>query len=117
MKEFLRGFTLTGWLVIVLLIVLVTSLSYCAYDANRDARAARERAQANGATYRAETASRDEAGSERLSDAQSNADLNQDLTHATAHLPDAVPSDRRIALHCQRMRQAGTDTAAVPACR
>ena len=113
----IRTFTLTGWLLIAVAVLALLTLGYCTYDANSDARAARERAQANVETYRAETAARDGAASERLSDAQSNADLERSLTHATAHLPDAVPSDRRIALHCERMRQAGTDTAAVPTCR
>lgn len=56
------------------------------------------------------------AAGERLADAQQVATVKEELTDAVANLPDAVPSARRVALACERLRQQGADLSGVPAC-
>lgn len=116
MKEFFRGFTLTGWLAIVLLVVLVASLSYCAYDADRDRRAAEALALGNSEVQQTDTGAREKSADERLADALSTADMKQELADAVATLPDDMPSDRRLALACRRLRLQDRGAPVTPAC-
>lgn len=115
---FLRTLTATGWLALALAASVVLTLGYCSWDANRDAKAAAALAQANARTQARQTVARDAAADQRLSDAKSNAQLEKDLTHAVSSLPDAVPSARRVALACERLRQQGARDGDLPAeCR
>ena len=57
------------------------------------------------------------AAAERLADAAKTAKLTEELRNAVQALPDAVPSDRRRALACARLRSQGSDTARLPECR
>ena len=111
-----RTFTLTGWIMVALAVLFLLTLGYCTYDDNRDRRAAERLAQANAETFRQTMAARDQLALDALSDTKSNTILERDLTDAVSTLPDARPSDRRIALQCERLRQAGTDVSRVPAC-
>lgn len=56
------------------------------------------------------------AAGERLADAEEVATLKEELTHAVASLPDELPSARRVALGCARLRAQGADLRSVPAC-
>ncbi|CAN5370337.1 hypothetical protein BH09PSE1_BH09PSE1_17620 [soil metagenome] len=103
---------------IVVLVFAVLLLGYCAVTGpGREARKVDAAvAAANGKTQAVDTAAREVAADERLADALSTATTKQELSNAVANLPDARPSDRRIALACERLRQQGTDTTALPAC-
>ena len=100
---------------VFILIVVILSWGQSRYVAGVEAAdAARQRANAEALTVdRAATA---KAADERLSDARTTSILKEDLTDAVSSLPDARPSDRRVALNCERLRQQGTDPATVPAC-
>ena len=57
------------------------------------------------------------AAQERVADTAETAKLEKDLADADQGLPDTRPSDSRLALNCQRLRNQGADLARVPACR
>lgn len=40
----------------------------------------------------------------------------EELVNAVANLPDSLPSARRVALACERLRQQGNSLATIPAC-
>lgn len=123
MRELIRALSPHAWAAvagavasaIVILMVVVLSWGQSRYEAGFNvADAARQRANADALTVdRAATAT---AADERLTDARTTSILKEDLTDAVSSLPDARPSDRRIALNCERLRQQGTDPATVPAC-
>jgi len=114
----LRTFTLTGWIMVAVAVLFLLSLGFCAITApGREARKVDAAvAAANGKTQTVDTAAREAAADERLADALSTATTKQELSNAVANLPDARPSNRRLALACERLRQQGTDTALVPVC-
>lgn len=61
---------------------------------------------------------RDNASAKRLEDLQVNQAMQESLTNAVKDLPDDVPSARRLALACQRLRNQGTRADKLPAsCR
>ena len=53
---------------------------------------------------------------ERVEDAVEVADLKEELTDAVRTIPDALPSARRVALGCARLRNQGISTAELAAC-
>lgn len=57
------------------------------------------------------------ASKQGLKDQAASTKLTKDLTDAVAALPDSVPSARRVALGCARLRAAGRSTADLPQCR
>jgi len=103
-----------GWAAVAILILFLGFGAYCAHRAaqgERDAQAAKVAKIERKASTARETAS-----TERLGD---QAALNQQrkaLDDALAPLPDAVPSDRRIARHCLRLQRDGIDTSRLPEC-
>lgn len=118
LREALRSLTLLGWAIIIGLVLLLVLLATCSHYTSKEAKldrlAAEERAQTLDAAIKAS----DKASGERLSDIQINIKREKELTDAVSSLPDAVPSPRRIALACQRLRQQGTRDADLPAsCR
>lgn len=60
---------------------------------------------------------KDAASKQGLKDQAASTKLTKDLTDAVAALPDSVPSARRVALGCARLRAAGRSTADLPQCR
>jgi hypothetical protein len=112
----MRTLTLAGWLMVAVGVLCVLSLGYCAYDGNRDRRAAERLASANAETFGVTVAARDDLSAQTASDTKANSTLERDLTNAVSPLPDARPSDRRIALQCERLRKSGTDVTRLPAC-
>jgi hypothetical protein len=112
----MRTLTLTGWLMVAVGVLCILSLGYCAYDANKGRRASERLASANADTFAVTVAARDELSAQSASDTKANTNLERDLTNAVSPLPDARPSDRRIALQCERLRKAGTDVSRLPAC-
>lgn len=107
------------WLIIGLLAAFVAVGGYCSVRATMKERGRGEAAtaKANLKAERRNSAANETAADERLADARSTANLKEELTDAVQSLPDDVPSDRRVALACARLRHAGTDTAALPACQ
>lgn len=59
---------------------------------------------------------KEKAAEVRLADAAEVAEMKEDLTNAVASLPDDVPSARRVALACARLRAQGADLSGIPAC-
>ena len=57
------------------------------------------------------------ASTQGVKDQAINNQLTKDLTDAVSALPDAVPSARRVALGCARLRASGRDTSNLPQCR
>lgn len=115
MTALTRLLPLKSWLILASALVLLLSLGFCALQERRlsDARQEAAAARADADALAKAQAARDRAADQRLSDAKSNATLKENLNAAVASLPDAVPSDRRIGLACQRLRNQGTDLPAV----
>jgi hypothetical protein len=61
-------------------------------------------------------AAKEVAAGERLADAVAVAEMKEELTDAVQDLPDGLPSARRVALACARMRADGRDVSDLPAC-
>ena len=112
----IRALTPIGWALVALGVLCILSLGYCAYDGNRDRRVTERLANANADTFEITVAARDDLSAQTASDTKSNSNLERDLTNAVSPLPDARPSDRRIALQCERLRKAGTDVTHFSAC-
>ncbi len=117
-REAVRALSTLAWAVILALVLLLVLLATCSHytgkEAKRDRIAADERARTLDAAIKAS----DKASGERLTDIQININREKELTDAVSSLSDAVPSPRRIALACQRLRQQGTRDADLPAsCR
>ena len=60
--------------------------------------------------------SKEIASIERSKDDAVVVEQKQGLIDAVADLPDSIPSARRVALACERLRQQGESIAAIPAC-
>ncbi len=89
-------------------------LGYCKGVSDANSRHARERPEANAKMEAKDAALKEAAGRERLVDQVVTQRKEKELLDAIETIPDAVPSDRRIALGCQRLRQAGTKPADLP---
>lgn len=113
-----RLLPLKSWLILGAALALLLSLGFCAVQERRlsEARQEAAAARAQAAALAKDQAARDRAADQRLADALSNATLKENLNAAVASLPDAVPSDRRIGLACQRLRNQGADTSSLTAC-
>lgn len=116
MRDFFRAIGPASWAVIAVCVVLILSLGWCAVTApvrertKLDASAAAANTKAQATDLKA----RDLGADERVSDLKANTQLEKDLTHAVSSLPDARPSDRRVALGCQRLRNQGTRPSDLP---
>ena len=118
MKEFLRGMTATSWALVALLALCLLTFSWCSYDSSRNRREDEARVAANARAADRNTGAVGQAAEERVADTLNTAAQKQELSDAVAQLPDAVPSARRIALACERLRQQGTRDPNLPAvCR
>jgi hypothetical protein len=56
------------------------------------------------------------AAAQRLADQRLTETLERNLRDAIRNTPDSAPDATRVALGCQRLRAAGTDTSRIPAC-
>jgi hypothetical protein len=114
----LRDLSWAGWAVVGILIALIVLLAWCSYDGRRGEREAEEARRVDVGTLQRDQAARDKAADARLSDTQSAASREKERADATATLPDAAPSPRRVARACVQLRQQGTRDADLPAaCR
>jgi len=75
------------------------------------------RAEANVQAMKTNAAATGKAADERVADAVTVSDNERALTDAIQDTPDSAPDNVRVALGCKRLREAGKDPAAFPACR
>jgi Tfp pilus assembly protein PilE len=116
---FLRMVPGRSWAIVGALAGVLILVTYCSHQAvvrERDRAEAANQAAARAAEGRRNAAA-ERSADERLADTLSTQAREKELADAVAPLPDATPSDRRIALACARMRADGLDTSDVPACR
>lgn len=116
----LNTFSPAGWAIMALLGLALVVLAYCTATGPSRERAKVEAArhEANARALSIDHDARERAADARLADAFTNAALKEERARALQNLPDARPSDRRIALACSRLRDQGTGDAALPAaCR
>jgi hypothetical protein len=91
-------------------------VGYCAGRDAAKSRADAERAAASVQALNTARTADEVAGVARVNDALEGAAQQEELTDAISTVPDTLPDDTRVALGCERLRRAGTDTAAIPAC-
>lgn len=97
---------------------LALPLGYCAGGNAADQRHLAQSAKASVEALETAITANEQAAAERLNDALLIEQSRKDLTDAVKDLPDAVPSDRRVALACARLRAQGAAEADLPArCR
>ena len=114
----LRSLTALGWAVVVACLAILLLLATCAHHSAKEARQSRDAAEERARALDAGLKASEAASGERMADVQIIYNHEKELTDAVASLPDAVPSPRRIALACQRLRQQGNRDADLPAqCR
>lgn len=104
-----------GWAVVGILAAFLLFGAYCAHRAaqgERDRQAVKE-----AKIERKASAARETASTERLNDQSTLNQQRKATDDALAPLPDAVPSDRRIARHCLRLQRDGFDLGRFPECR
>lgn len=101
-----------------LLVGLLTfNLGQCEGRRSERARADAARAEANVEAMKTNQVATDAAAAERVEDATEVAAQEERLIDAIEDTPDEAPDAVRVRLGCERLRQQGTDTAAIPACR
>lgn len=107
-----------GWLFVIILTLGLALFATCSVNSWQE-RKAKEQAAAAASDFAAkERAASEASGDARLQDYKDTQQNKDKLNAAVASLPDDVPSPRRIALACQRLRNAGTPDSGLPsACR
>lgn len=107
-----------AWWKLVPGFVLGALIAFPLGQCSGDARATKRHEAANAASQvnalNEDAQAKETAAAERLNDAADVAAMKERLSDAVAALPDHVPSPRRIALGCQRLREAGTRDADLP---
>ena len=100
-------------------LLIVAGLALALYLQGRSdgrAKADAERAIANVEAMKTNEAANANAADSRVADAEQVLELKEELTDAVSQIPDDVPDPVAVALGCQRLRAAGKDTTAIPAC-
>lgn len=110
LRAFARTFPLKVWLLIGGVLCVLAFGGHCAHEA-REAEQARQ-AEKTAKVVTRNTETHGQAADERLTDERSNTQAEKELANAVASLPDALPSDRRLALACGRLRRQGSDLPA-----
>jgi hypothetical protein len=111
-----------AWWKLVPGFVLGALIAFPLGQCSGDARATKRHEAANAAAQvqalTEDARAKETAAAERMNDAADVAAMKERLSDAVATLPDDVPSPRRVALGCQRLREAGTGDADLPSvCR
>jgi hypothetical protein len=91
-------------------------LGQCSGESNAKAKQKAADAVAIVEVLKTDAKAKEKAADERLADAEAVAETKEKLTDAVQNLPDAMPSARRVALACQRLRNDGQDVSRLPAC-
>ena len=97
------------------LILAALTLGYAKGSSAARAKADAERAAANVVAITTARNADEVAAVERVDAALTIAKQKEDLTDAIASTPDTAPDAVRVALGCERLRQAGTLDADLPA--
>jgi hypothetical protein len=93
------------------------TLGYCQGKSAGEAKMEAAAAIATVEVMKTDGSAKEVAAVERVNDILAVEETKKELTDAVAKLPDSVPSPRRVALACARLRTQGIDTASLPACR
>ncbi|WP_341020854.1 hypothetical protein [Brevundimonas diminuta] len=115
-----RTLTAGGWAAVAVCMLAVVVLIGWAATAPSRERAKQDRAvaAANAQVRANDTAARESAADQRLTDLKINNRLEKERTDAVASISDARPTAGRVALACHRLREQGTRDADLPAeCR
>lgn len=115
MIALLRILTPRAWWTVAVIASMILAALFL-YTSGRKAEKEAQEARQDRAEARA-SAGRETAASERENDRQRHDQTEQELTDALKNLPDARPSDRRVALACERLRQQGHDADLPARCR
>lgn len=118
--ERLIKFAATWWRFALILVTVAGGaflLGQCDGRSTERARNDAARAAANEALLKAQNAAQEQAAIERLTDAQTITEKQEELLDAIAEVPDEKPDAVRVALGCQRLRNQGVDTSGLPECR
>ncbi|WP_052757306.1 hypothetical protein [Sphingobium chungbukense] len=118
--NWIKGVTGAYWKIaaaFVLGALLTAPLAYCEGKSAGTSKADAAAAVATVEVMKVDADAKEVAAIERRKDDASIAEKQEALTDAVANIPDALPSPRRVALACERLRQQGTDTTALAACR
>lgn len=91
-------------------------LSYCEGRKAGASKAAAAVAVATVEVMKVDASAKDVAAIERANSDVEVVQQKEALTDAVAALPDSMPSPRRVALACARLKQQGIDTKSVIAC-
>lgn len=116
LKAFWAAHKLPIILGIALLALLLAGLIYWQGRSDGRLKADAERAVANVEAMKTNEKANVNAADDRVADAEKVLELKEELTNAVAQVPDDVPDPVAVALGCQRLRNQGTDTTALPAC-
>lgn len=96
---------------------LCLPLGYCQGLSAGKAKAKAAVAVATVEVMRVDGDAKEVAAIERRNDDAAIVAQKEELTDAVADLPDEMPSTRRVALACARLRAQGTATGNLSACR
>lgn len=105
-QTIIRTLTPTAWLIVGVLAAFLLFGAFCSYrgvQAEKD----RQAVAAAKIEVKASTA-RETAANERHNDNTTINAREKELSNAVQSLPDAIPSARRLALACERLRQQGS---------
>lgn len=113
------AFVMAWWkvgLAVIAAVLLSYNVGSC--QGRRDGRQQMQSAidQANARALQEKARADDLAANQRITDTIAVNRQEGALRDAIASTPDTQPDPVRIALGCQRLRAAGTDTARIPAC-
>jgi hypothetical protein len=113
------GFVKTWWRAgvgIFIGAVLVFPVAQCAGVHKEKDRAEAEAVKQQNKQLQKTLENHEVASGERANDTATITAKKEDLEHAVQGLPDNVPSARRVALACARLRNQGADVSKLPAC-
>ena len=85
-------------------------------ERHEDTKAELALANANLETLERDFAAREGASIERAQDTAETVELQNEMVEEIRKAPDSLPSDAAVRLGCLRLRAAGRDTSAIPAC-
>lgn len=93
---------------------LCLPLGFCAGHRTASAKYEAARVLASAKAIEIDAHSKETASAERVQDVLAISKKEEELIDAIQSVPDTAPDRVRVALGCQRLRQAGTSEAALP---
>lgn len=102
----------TGWLIVAIIAAFVLTGAYCSHKGAQGERG-RQAVETQKTQAKASGARETAAGEASIETPIINA-RQKDYSDAVNSLPDAVPSDRRVRLACERLRHQGTAERLLP---